>query len=144
MYLAYYILYLLTIDGSNLVKCFAKTELMRWPGIENLYGALRKTPVFSSDKRWEDFHTRVVEHVCIEFTYLLRFYLIDLTEHPRRRSILHSNYTDAFNCFIGPYSQGDRANFGKTCRFGHNMGKDRSTRWYRQFQEQTKCRRRHE
>lgn len=37
---------------------------MRWPGIESLYGPfLRKTPVFSIEKRWEDLHTRVIEHV---------------------------------------------------------------------------------
>jgi len=37
---------------------------MRWPGIEKIYGqTLRKTPIFSQEKRWEDLHTRVVEHV---------------------------------------------------------------------------------
>jgi 26S proteasome regulatory subunit N5 len=56
---------------------------MRWPGIESLYGAsLRSTKVFGStgvngiegdieetstsgngDKRWEELHNRVVEHV---------------------------------------------------------------------------------
>lgn len=39
---------------------------MRWPGIELLYGSfLRQTPVFSQEKRWEDLHTRVIEHVRI-------------------------------------------------------------------------------
>jgi 26S proteasome regulatory subunit N5 len=46
----------------------ATRELMQWPGIESLYGKfLRKTPVFSSDKRWEDLHTRVIEHVSIVY-----------------------------------------------------------------------------
>jgi len=37
---------------------------MRWPGIEQLYGEfLRQTPVFSIEKRWEDLHTRIIEHV---------------------------------------------------------------------------------
>jgi 26S proteasome regulatory subunit N5 len=37
---------------------------MRWPGIETIYGEfLQKTPVFSVAKRWEDLHTRVIEHV---------------------------------------------------------------------------------
>lgn len=41
---------------------------MRWPGIETIYGpSLRATKVFGSDedgnKRWEDLHTRVIEHV---------------------------------------------------------------------------------
>ena len=57
---------ILLTSVSNLVKCFVTTELMRWPGIEALYGGfLRKTPVFSQEKRWEDLHTRVVEHVSL-------------------------------------------------------------------------------
>lgn len=41
---------------------------MRWPGIESLYGGLlRETAVFghtkAGDKRWEDLHMRVIEHV---------------------------------------------------------------------------------
>lgn len=66
---------------SNLIKCFTTPELMRWPGIESLYGdSLRKTKAFGSagvvgiagdveeteshgDARWEDLHNRVVEHV---------------------------------------------------------------------------------
>ncbi|KAG8970673.1 hypothetical protein FRC03_004055 [Tulasnella sp. 419] len=59
----------------NLVKCFVTKELMRWPGIESIYGpTLRTTMVFgpsptgdedetaASAKRWEDLHTRVIEH----------------------------------------------------------------------------------
>ncbi|ESK98113.1 26s proteasome non-atpase regulatory subunit 12 [Moniliophthora roreri MCA 2997] len=47
----------------NLVKCFTTRELMRWPGIVQLYGEfLRQTPVFSIEKRWEDLHTRIIEH----------------------------------------------------------------------------------
>ncbi|KAG7098977.1 hypothetical protein E1B28_000864 [Marasmius oreades] len=47
----------------NLVKCFTTRELMRWPGIVEIYGEfLRKTPVFSLEKRWEDLHTRIIEH----------------------------------------------------------------------------------
>lgn len=49
---------------SALVKCFTTPELMRWPGIEQIYGPhLKKTSVFSSNKLWEDLHTRVIEHV---------------------------------------------------------------------------------
>ena len=72
----------------DLVKCFVTKELMRWPGIEALYGqTLRRTPVFAPDSvlgkktgqkaegkkeeeiaqpgeaRWQDLHKRVVEHV---------------------------------------------------------------------------------
>jgi hypothetical protein len=37
---------------------------MRWPGIEEIYGPhLRTTSVFQTDKRWQDLHTRVIEHV---------------------------------------------------------------------------------
>ncbi|EKM84184.1 hypothetical protein AGABI1DRAFT_81883 [Agaricus bisporus var. burnettii JB137-S8] len=47
----------------NLVKCFVTKELMRWPGIQSIYGSfLRKTPVFKVEKQWEDLHTRVIEH----------------------------------------------------------------------------------
>ncbi len=49
------------------MKCFTTRELMRWPGVEGIYGpTLRNTEVFGKDsgKRWEDLHTRVIEHVC--------------------------------------------------------------------------------
>ncbi|KAK0524645.1 proteasome regulatory particle subunit [Tilletia horrida] len=55
-------------EYKNLLKCFTTPELMRWPGIEELYGpTLRATTVFSQgdaegDKRWEELHKRVVEH----------------------------------------------------------------------------------
>ncbi|KJA25803.1 hypothetical protein HYPSUDRAFT_134159 [Hypholoma sublateritium FD-334 SS-4] len=64
-----------------LVKCFVTTELMRWPGIEALYGGfLRKTPVFSQDKRWEDLHTRIVEHnIRVVAQYYTRITLARLT-----------------------------------------------------------------
>ena len=53
---------------SNLAKCFVTRELMRWPGIETIYGpSLRVTSVFGDtaegSKRWDDLHTRVIEHV---------------------------------------------------------------------------------
>jgi len=65
----------------NLVKCFVTRELMRWPGIETLYGPfLRTTPVFSSDKRWEDLHTRVIEHnIRVVAEYYTRITLTRLT-----------------------------------------------------------------
>jgi len=52
----------------NLMKCFVTRELMRWPSIESVYGpTLRGTDVFEENipagrKRWEDLHTRVIEH----------------------------------------------------------------------------------
>ncbi|KAF8973597.1 26S proteasome non-ATPase regulatory subunit 12 [Flammula alnicola] len=65
----------------NLVKCFVTTELMRWPGIEAIYGEfLQKTPVFSSEKRWEDLHTRVIEHnIRVVAQYYTRITLTRLT-----------------------------------------------------------------
>ncbi|EKM61277.1 uncharacterized protein PHACADRAFT_247770 [Phanerochaete carnosa HHB-10118-sp] len=46
-----------------LSKCFVTPEIMRWPHMEALYGPhLRDTDVFKDDKRWEDLHTRIIEH----------------------------------------------------------------------------------
>ncbi|KAF8898941.1 hypothetical protein BD779DRAFT_1637987 [Infundibulicybe gibba] len=65
----------------NLVKCFTTRELMRWPGIQTLYGEfLRTTPIFQSDKRWEDLHTRVIEHnIRVVAQYYTRITLPRLT-----------------------------------------------------------------
>ncbi|KAM6498474.1 PCI domain containing protein [Amanita muscaria] len=65
----------------NLAKCFVTRELMRWPGIESIYGQfLRQTPVFSQEKRWEDLHTRVIEHnVRVVAEYYTRITLLRLT-----------------------------------------------------------------
>ena len=77
------------LPHSDLLKCFITKELMRWPGIQDLYGpTLRQTIVFAPDSelgvksgpkydgkkpeekekpgsvRWEDLHKRVIEHVC--------------------------------------------------------------------------------
>ncbi|KAJ9476582.1 26S proteasome regulatory subunit RPN5 [Pseudozyma hubeiensis] len=66
-------------EHRNLLKCFTTPELMRWPGIEELYGPLLKssptfsskasatpssstTPVKDGPHRWEQLHKRVVEH----------------------------------------------------------------------------------
>ncbi|KAK4056568.1 proteasome regulatory particle subunit [Microbotryomycetes sp. JL221] len=69
-------------ESYDLIKCFTTPELMRWPGVEELYGqSLRQTKVFGSkgvsgvagdieesdkdsqgDKRWQVLHDRVVEH----------------------------------------------------------------------------------
>ncbi|TFK30833.1 26S proteasome non-ATPase regulatory subunit 12 [Coprinopsis marcescibilis] len=64
----------------NLVKCFVTEELMRWPGIESIYGKfLRKQAVFTVEKRWEDLHTRVVEHnIRVVSKYYSRITLVRL------------------------------------------------------------------
>ncbi|KAF8560192.1 hypothetical protein OG21DRAFT_1401706 [Imleria badia] len=65
----------------NLVKSFVTRELMRWPGIESIYGPfLRTTPVFSNAAQWEDLHTRVIEHnVRVVSQYYTRIRLSRLT-----------------------------------------------------------------
>ncbi|KAF9229079.1 26S proteasome non-ATPase regulatory subunit 12 [Gyrodon lividus] len=65
----------------NLVKSFVTRELMRWPGIESIYGHfLRTTPVFSNAKQWEDLHTRVIEHnIRVVSQYYTRITLARLT-----------------------------------------------------------------
>jgi len=70
----------------DLVKCFITRELVRWPSIESRYGPdLRATNVFLSNdddgnKRWEDLHTRVIEHnVRVISVYYTRITLARLT-----------------------------------------------------------------
>jgi hypothetical protein len=44
---------------------------MRWPGIVSIFGYfLQKTTVFSNKERWDDLHTRVVEHVCAGYAHV--------------------------------------------------------------------------
>ncbi|QRW24794.1 26S proteasome non-ATPase regulatory subunit 12 [Rhizoctonia solani] len=64
-YIVYYVVLASHNLQYNLAKCFVTRELMRWPGIEGLYGAqLRETSVFGrakdGEKRWEDLHMRVM------------------------------------------------------------------------------------
>ncbi|KIM88567.1 hypothetical protein PILCRDRAFT_813522 [Piloderma croceum F 1598] len=65
----------------NLVKSFVTRELMRWPGIQKVYAPfLRTTTVFTSDKRWEDLHTRIIEHnIRVVADYYTRITLPRLT-----------------------------------------------------------------
>ncbi|WVF69209.1 hypothetical protein IAT40_003985 [Kwoniella sp. CBS 6097] len=90
----------------DLVKCFVTKELMRWSGIESLYGpTLRQSPIFASgsklgkktglnaegrkaeeienpgDVRWEELHKRVTEHnIRVIASYYSRITLTRLTE----------------------------------------------------------------
>ncbi|KAJ3295369.1 26S proteasome non-ATPase regulatory subunit 12 [Borealophlyctis nickersoniae] len=49
-------------------RCFVTNELVRWPKIEEVYGAgLRESYVFNpatedGEKRWKELHKRVIEH----------------------------------------------------------------------------------
>ncbi|RKO94070.1 hypothetical protein BDK51DRAFT_19523 [Blyttiomyces helicus] len=53
---------------KEFTKCFITDELMRWPKIEEIYGALlRESYVFNAAtedgaKRWKELHKRVIEH----------------------------------------------------------------------------------
>ncbi|WWD18441.1 hypothetical protein CI109_102893 [Kwoniella shandongensis] len=88
----------------DLVKCFVTKELMRWSGIESLYGpTLRQSPIFApgstlgkktgvkadekkteesaGDARWEELHKRVIEHnIRVIASYYSRITLQRLTE----------------------------------------------------------------
>jgi 26S proteasome regulatory subunit N5 len=94
----------------ELLKCFVTKELMRWPGIEKLYGpTLRQSPVFALDTtlgtktgktladapaseagkapsppgvaRWDALHKRVIEHnIRVVAGYYSRITLQRLTE----------------------------------------------------------------
>jgi 26S proteasome regulatory subunit N5 len=61
----------LEMTSRDFLKLFMTPELMRWPKVQEVYGAiLRATYVFCTTtndgkRRWEDFHKRVNEHVCI-------------------------------------------------------------------------------
>ena len=78
---------------SALVKCFTTPELMRWPGIEQIYGPhLKKTSVFSSPKLWEDLHTRVIEHVSVRYYHQRLPGLMTPVEYPHCFAILHSHH----------------------------------------------------
>ncbi|KAL7423115.1 proteasome regulatory particle subunit [Cryptotrichosporon argae] len=90
----------------DLVKCFVTKELMRWPGIQEIYGpTLRQSAVFSSnstlgmktgkevgreaddtpanpgDARWDQLHKRVIEHnIRVIASYYSRITLARLTD----------------------------------------------------------------
>ncbi|KZV91331.1 PCI-domain-containing protein [Exidia glandulosa HHB12029] len=68
----------------NLLKCFTTQELMRWPGIQGIYGeTLSATSVFGpgNEKRWEDLHTRVIEHnIRVVSQYYTRITVTRLTQ----------------------------------------------------------------
>ncbi|RSH89355.1 hypothetical protein EHS25_002467 [Saitozyma podzolica] len=90
----------------DLLKCFITKELMRWPGIESLYGpTLRQSPVFApgstlgkktgaraeekkpeelanpGEARWEELHKRVIEHnLRVIASYYSRITMTRLTE----------------------------------------------------------------
>lgn len=67
---------------------------MRWPGIESIYGPyLRQTDVFTSDKLWEDLHTRVIEHVCHPLLLNYQTSVLNLTLFSQNIRIVAKYYT---------------------------------------------------
>lgn len=85
-------------EHRNLLRCFTTPELMRWPGIETLYGPLLRTsPTFSGEEgehRWEQLHKRVVEHnIRVISSYYTRItlgrlsQLLDLSAAESERSL---------------------------------------------------------
>lgn len=73
-------------EHKNLLKCFTTPELMRWPGIDALYSPiLRATPTFDKsdegDYRWEELHSRVVEHnIRVVAKYYTKITLVRLSK----------------------------------------------------------------
>lgn len=73
-------------EYQSLLKCFTTPELMRWPGIETLYGpVLRALPVFSgsadAEYRWQQLHARVVEHnIQVVSKYYTKIRLVRLAQ----------------------------------------------------------------
>lgn len=102
---------------SNLVKCFITRELVRWPSIETIYGpTLRKTRVFlekeeDGDRRWEDLHTRVIEHVSHPWSNTFFFELLRCTlrlERPRHLSLLLPYHPPSLDQSPRPITQSNR------------------------------------
>lgn len=85
---------------------------MRWPGIEAIYGStLRATKVFGADedgnKRWEELHTRVIEHVSLLAFVCL--HTVNLTHQLSERSgylaILYSSDPRSAHVITRPLRQ---------------------------------------
>ena len=119
---------------------------MRWPGIQQIYGDfLKRTPVFSIEKKWEDLHTRVIEHVRVfltrsNFSVKLNAFL----EYPGCISVLHSDNTDATNVSPWPHPETDWRDVGAFSSFQVDMGTYWSTDWHYQFQDAAEFRGCHE
>lgn len=119
---------------SNLAKCFVTKELMRWPGIESLYGPhLRPTTIFSSDKIWEDLHTRVIEHVrhtsspSIERSLMLMLVRSPFSEHSSHCGILHPDHPPSSHLPPRSHSSASRRSPLAAGRVGHCLGTNRQT-----------------
>ena len=130
---------------SNLAKCFVTKELMRWPGIESLYGPfLRPTTIFSGDKVWEDLHTRVIEHVrCSSSPSILTVLTLVRpvsTEYSSHRRILHPNYTTPPHLPPRSYPPTSRRSSLSAGCVRYCLGTSRPTCWDYKLQASEECR----
>jgi 26S proteasome regulatory subunit N5 len=96
------------ISYRSLVKCFTTPELIRWSLIQQHYGRfLRQSKVFApndsqsvlsdleedtprGEKRWEDLHKRVTEHVRPLILRSPKPLSRVISEYPNHISLLHS------------------------------------------------------
>ena len=103
---------------------------MRWPGIESIYGPyLRQTDVFTSDKLWEDLHTRVIEHVCHPLLLNYQTYIrlepnTIFSEYSDSRQVLHPNHTTAIDNLARPYTPASRRDSLPSRRIWYSVGTD--------------------
>ncbi|RUS18067.1 PCI domain-containing protein [Endogone sp. FLAS-F59071] len=83
----------------ELAKAFVTDELMRWPKIEEIYGAaLRATPVFdpadeAGGRRWAELHNRVIEH---NIRVVAKYYTRVTTERLTQLLDLNEKETEEF------------------------------------------------
>jgi hypothetical protein len=119
---------------------------MRWPGIQELYGpALRKSKVFGpkgtagvdagdieeedkfaqGDKRWEELHQRVVEHVRTVISLSFRLSMATCTERPHHRALLHPNHLGTLSGAPRPVGGRDRGHAGQAGVEQNGLRQDR-------------------
>jgi len=118
---------------SDLIKRFITPELLRWNGIQDHFGpTLQGSVIFNGpggDKRWNDLHTRVNEHVSI--LYPPRYYPLtrSVAEHPRHFQILFPHHNPWTHLpALSPNVRNRRTPLPAR-RFGHGVGTHGSANW---------------
>lgn len=102
-------------------------EVMRWSGMEGIYGpTLRSTDVYGNgnEKRWEDLHMRSIEHVGISANGFRNPILKHSTEHTNCSQILHTHHCEALNVSSGFNTSRNRRDVGSIGRIKDNMGEN--------------------
>lgn len=111
---------------------------MRWPGIEGIYGpTLRTNTVFGEggEKRWEDLHTRVIEHARL-FTSYTSLHAKTSLEYPRDLSLLHAHPARAATVPARPLHSTDGRDSLSTGRVWQHLGPNRPPRRHCQLQRE--------